>query len=46
MCSVNNDAVPAETDETQSHDMMPVILDTFSLASYVCCAICCIQLTA
>jgi len=31
MCSVNNDAVPAEVDETQSH-MKPVVLETLNLA--------------
>ena len=31
MCSVNNDAVPAEVDETHSH-MKPVVLETLDLA--------------
>ena len=35
MCSVNNDTVPAEVDETHSH-MKPVdVLETFSMAQYV-----------
>ena len=33
MCSVNNDAVPAEDDETQSH-MKPVVLETLNVARY------------
>ena len=31
MCSVKNDAVPAEVNETQSH-MQPVVLETLNLA--------------
>jgi len=32
MCSVNNDAVPAEVDETQSHMKPVVVLETLDLA--------------
>jgi len=39
MSSVNNDAVPAQVDETHSH-MKPVfVLKDFDLADYVCCNI-------
>jgi len=32
MCSVNNDAVPAEVDEVQSHMKPVVLLETLDLA--------------
>jgi len=32
MCSVNNDAVPAEVDKTQSHMKPVVVLETLDLA--------------
>jgi len=32
MCSVKNDAVPAEVDETQSHMLPVVVLETLNLA--------------
>jgi len=32
MCSVNNDAVPAEVDETQSHMQPVVVPETLNLA--------------
>jgi len=32
MCSVNNDAVPAEVDETQGHMKPVVVLETINLA--------------
>ena len=32
MCSVNNDAVPAEVDETQNHMKPVVVLETLDLA--------------
>jgi len=38
MCSVNNDAVPAEVDETQSV-VEPIVLETLGLADEVCCNI-------
>jgi len=35
MCSVNNDAVPAVVDETQSHMKPVVVLETLDLARYI-----------
>ena len=35
MCSVNNDAVPAEIDETQSHMKPVIVLETLNVARYV-----------
>ena len=35
MCSVNNDAVPAEVDETQSHMKPVVVLETLDLSGYI-----------
>jgi len=32
MCSVSNDAVPAEVDEIQSHMKPVVVLETLNLA--------------
>jgi len=32
MCSVKNDAVPAEVDETQSYMQPVVVLETLNLA--------------
>ena len=32
MCSVNNDAVPAEVDETLSHMKPVVVLETLNVA--------------
>jgi len=32
MCSVKNDAVPTEVDETQSHMQPVVVLETLDLA--------------
>jgi len=43
MCSVGDDAVPAEVDESQSPTKPIVVLETFSLANNVCCVICYIQ---
>jgi len=43
MCSVGDDAVPAEVDESQSPTKPIVVLETFSLANDVCCVICYIQ---
>ena len=39
MCSVSNDAVPAEVDETQSLVEPIFILKNFDLADDVCCNI-------
>jgi len=35
MCSVNNDAVPAEVDETHSHMKPVVVLEMLDLARYI-----------
>jgi len=32
MCSINDDAVPAEVDETQSHMKPVVVLETLNFA--------------
>ena len=32
MCSVNNDAMPTEVDETQSHMKPVVVLETLNVA--------------
>jgi len=39
MCSVNNDAVPAEVDETHRRMEPVVVLETLDLADEVCCNI-------